>query len=134
MKFVDANIFLRLITGDDPAKALRCKSFFQRLQDGEEKAATSEAIIAEIVYVLSGRTRYAMPRVAIAETLISLLSFEALAVSGKEAITQALELYSLTSLDFADALAAAHVLHDGLDGVLSYDKGYDRLGVPRSEP
>lgn len=34
MRFVDANIFIRYLTRDDPAKGAACLSLFQRVQQG----------------------------------------------------------------------------------------------------
>lgn len=134
MRFVDTNIFIRLIAQDDPRKLKLCKEFFRRLAAGEESATTSEAIVAEVVFVLAGKTSYAMPRTTIADTLITLLSYKGFALPERDTLIQALELYALTALDFADALAAAHVLNDGLEAVLSFDKDFDKIGVPRVEP
>jgi predicted nucleic acid-binding protein len=43
------------MTGDDPAKATACQALFERVRAGTEVVLTSEAIIAEVVYVLSSR-------------------------------------------------------------------------------
>ena len=53
MRFLDANVFLRCWTGDDQAKAQACYDLFQRLGQGEDEAMTCEAVIAEVVYILS---------------------------------------------------------------------------------
>ena len=52
MKFLDTNVILRYLTGDDPEKAEACYQLFQRVNSGEETLITCEAIIAEVVYVL----------------------------------------------------------------------------------
>ena len=53
MKFLDSNVILRYLTRNDEVKARACYELFQRLQRGEEELTTSEAIVAEVIYVLS---------------------------------------------------------------------------------
>ena len=55
MRFLETNIVVRYLTGDDQAKMLACRDLFQRLGRGEEVAMTCEAVITEIVSVLSAR-------------------------------------------------------------------------------
>jgi len=51
-EFVDANILIRLLAGDDLEKAKQVRALFGRAQRGEVDLYTSEAILAEVVYVL----------------------------------------------------------------------------------
>ena len=53
MKFLDTNVILRYLTKDDEAKAEACYRLFQRMRHGEEEVLTCEAIVSEVVYVLS---------------------------------------------------------------------------------
>ena len=53
MRFLDTNVMLRYLTGDDQARAQACYELFQRVQRGEEELATCETIVAEVIYVLS---------------------------------------------------------------------------------
>ena len=53
MRFLDTNVFLRYLTGDDEIKAQASYELFQRVSLGEEELFTCEAIVAEVVYVLS---------------------------------------------------------------------------------
>ena len=53
MQFVDANLFIRFLTRDDPEKAQACFELFQKAKKREILLTTSESVIAEVVYVLS---------------------------------------------------------------------------------
>ena len=53
MRFLDTNVILRYLTSDDEAKAEACYRLFQRVKDAEEEVVTCEAIVTEVVYVLS---------------------------------------------------------------------------------
>ena len=53
MKFLDTNVILRFLTRDDEEKADACLRLFQRVQRGDEELVTCEAVVSEVVYVLS---------------------------------------------------------------------------------
>jgi predicted nucleic acid-binding protein len=46
MRFLDANIILRYLTKDDPAKAHACFTLFQQVKQGREELQTTESVIA----------------------------------------------------------------------------------------
>ena len=132
---VDANIFVRLLTGDDPEKAARCLSLVERARLGEVILATSEAVIAEVAYVLTSPKSYQLPRAAVAGALQPLLANPGLQVDRKSAVLSALDLWGHSNLDFADCLSAARIRFDNLDGIYSYDRDFDRIsGIRRLEP
>lgn len=137
MRFLDTNIFLRFLTRDDEAKAEACYLLFQRAQRGEEELFTSEAIITEVVYVLSSpRAPYRLSRGEIRSGLIPLLTLQGLRVPQSEVYLRALDLYvSYPPLDFEDALAVAHMEQQGISTIVSYDRDFDLIsGLERSEP
>ncbi|MCY3638727.1 MAG: PIN domain-containing protein, partial [Chloroflexi bacterium] len=53
MEFLDTNVILRYLTKDDEAKAEACYELFEQARQGDKALFTCEAIIAEVVYVLS---------------------------------------------------------------------------------
>ena len=65
-EFVDTNIFVRVITQDDPVKTPRCAALFQRARRGTAYLVTSESVVAEVVYALSSRAICRMARADIA--------------------------------------------------------------------
>ena len=137
MRFLDTNIILRYLTRDDEVKATACFELFQRVQRGEEELFTCEAIIAEVVYVLSSRRApYQLDHDEIRGRLAPILALRGLRLPQKQAYLRALDLYaSSPSLDFEDALAVAHMERQGIHEILSYDRDFD--GVPelvRVEP
>jgi predicted nucleic acid-binding protein len=136
MRFLDANIFLRYLTRDDEVKADACFRLFQRLKSGQERATTSEVIIAEVVYVLAARALYNLRPDEISARLRPLLAVRGLRIAHKRSCLQALDLYATYPfLDFEDALAVAEMQRQGLQTILSYDRDFDRLEqVSREEP
>jgi predicted nucleic-acid-binding protein len=134
--FVDTNILVRLFTQDDPEKSERCAELFQRANQGDIELATSEAVIAETVFVLSSPRLYAMPRAEIALLLGSLLGANRLFLDHKSAVLSALELYGHSNLHFVDCLGVAHARRAALPHTIySYDRDLDLVpGIQRREP
>lgn len=137
MRFVDTNVFIRYMTGDDEEKARACYELFQRVQRGDEELFTTESVVAEVTYVLSSRRGpYQLAHGAIRDRLLPLLSLRGLRMPQKGVCLAALDLYgSSPFLDFEDALAVAHMEQQGLAEIISYDRDYDRIaGIRRTEP
>ncbi|MCY4616303.1 MAG: type II toxin-antitoxin system VapC family toxin [Chloroflexi bacterium] len=137
MRFVDTNVFIRYLTGDDEDKARACYELFQRVQRGHEELFTTESVVAELTYVLSSRRGpYQLGHDAIRDRLLPLLALRGLRLPQKGVCLTALDLYgSSPFLDFEDALAVAHMEQRGLTEILSYDRDFDRIAeVQRTEP
>ena len=137
MKFLDTNVILRYLTRDDPEKAEACYHLFQRTSNGQEILITSEAIIAEVVYVLSSpRAGYSLDRDEIRARMIPILMLRGLRLPQKHLYINALNIYaSSTSFDFEDALAVAHMQHHNINEIISYDKDFDQIpNIQRHEP
>jgi uncharacterized protein len=133
--FVDTNVFVRFLTGDDPVKAARCLELFERALRGEDSLYTSEAIVGEIIYVLSSKDLYAKERSEIVSSLRPLIELRGLHIDRKQTVLAALERFGATNLGFEDCLAIEHSLRESLDAILSYDRKIGRDGsVPRREP
>jgi len=136
VKFLDANIFLRYLVAGDESKANACFALFQRVKSGREVVTTSEAIVAEIAYVLRSRAHYALPPGEIAARLSPLLTLRGLKLPLKRTYLRALEIWtSYAALDFEDALTLAHLERLRLTAVTSYDTDFDQIAnVERQEP
>ena len=137
MRFVDTNVFLRYLTGDDEIKAQACYELFQRVNQGEEELFTCEAIVSEVVYVLSStRAPYRLSHDEIRARLVPILTLRGLRLPQKRVYLEALDLYASSPyLDFEDALAVAHMQRQGITEIVSYDRDFDRIaGIRRTEP
>lgn len=133
--FVDTNVLLRILTGDDPAKAERSLSLLERAERGQGELITSESVVAEVVFVLSSPVTYRIPRPRIAIALQSLLRNPGLKLDHKGSVIQALDLWEQSTLDFEDCLSVEYVRRLQLNAIYSYDRDFDRVpGVRRLEP
>jgi uncharacterized protein len=136
MQFVDTNVFLRHLTGDDPRKAQACFELFQKAKRKEVSLTTSEAVIAEIVYVLSSsKLIYALTPQEIRARLYPILSLPGLKIPYRKMYLRALDLYASYVLDFEDAISIAQMERQQITEVTSYDRDFDRVPtIKRLEP
>jgi uncharacterized protein len=141
MQFVDTNVFIRYFTKDNPKKAQDCLELFQKAERGEIELTTSEAIIAEVVFILSSKKLYSLSREEIRNRLYPVFSIlsPALSLTNRQVYLRALDLYALYLIDFEDAIAVAQMERMKIAQLYSYDKGFDRVfdrmpGVGRQEP
>lgn len=137
MRFLDANVILRYLTRDDEAKAEACYQLFQRVKQGREEVFTCEAVVTEVVYVLSSsRAPYRLSHEEVRGRLLPIVTLRGLKLPQKRVYIRALDIYSAYPfLDFEDALAVAHMERRGTPEILSYDRDFDRVsGVNRVEP
>lgn len=137
MNFLDANIIIRYLTRDNEMKAEACYRLFQRIKLGEEEVVTCEAIVTEVAYVLtSSRAPYRLSHSEVRDRLVPILNLRGLKLPRKRVILRAFDIYAAApSLDIEDALAAASMEQQGISGIYSYDRDFDRVeGVRRLEP
>jgi uncharacterized protein len=135
VEFLDANIFLRYLTRDDPAKAERCYDLFQRMKRKEIRVITSESVLAEVVYVLSSRSLYQLSRERVRALLLPIISLPGLRIANRRTFLRALDLFAGANLDFEDALSLAHMERMNIKVIISYDQDFDRFkNIQRREP
>ena len=135
MPFVDTNIFLQYLTKDDPDKAQACLELFKRAEANQITLTATETVIAEVVYVLSSKRTYNLPRDQIRARLYPLLTLQGLRLPQRRTVLRALDLYVAYEIDFEDALIVAHMERGAIRDVYSYDRDFDEVpGVKRQEP
>jgi len=121
---LDINIIIRYLVADDPTLHAKAKEFFDKVIDGSVKAIILESVIAECVYVLT--KIYKVPRDQAAGSLIDILHYKGIANDDRQALIQALALFSEQSLDIVDCiLCVKAVVAD--DQLLSFDVDLNKL-------
>jgi predicted nucleic acid-binding protein len=139
MKFADANVFLRYmvrsVTPIDQARALACAALFARVRAGDEAITTSEAVVAEVFFVMTSRRQYGLSVADAVSLLDPILAMRGLKLPRKRMYRRALTiLVTYPRLDFEDALTIA-MLERSKIPLLSYDSDFDRVaGITRQEP
>ena len=118
--FVDANIFLRYLTNDDPAKAKRVETLFRKAVQGSIQLETSLLVMAEIIWTLE--SFYKLAKVDIAPKIEKILNTPNLKCPEAEIILTALDLYIHENIDFIDAYHAVFLKRQGVKKIFTYDK------------
>ncbi len=135
MQLLDTNLLIRYLTNDDPAKARAVFTLLQQVQAGAEQLYTTEVVVAEATFVLSGKT-YRLSSSDTATRLAAILRLRGIRLPRKRTILRALAIYGQASgLDFSDALLVATAEATGITTLLSYDTDFDGIpGITRREP
>jgi predicted nucleic acid-binding protein len=133
MIFLDTNVFLRYlvtpVTANDRAWHERATALFKAIAWGTEEATTSEAVLAEVAFVLNSKRQYNLPPsdvFAYLEPIIRLPNLH-LPRGAKRRYQNALSLWSNhPSLGFVDALTATSVTQFGMV-LATFDSDFDDL-------
>ena len=136
LPFLDTNVVIRYLTQDDPDQSKRAKAILDQVQAGKLQVTTSETVLGELVFVLSSKRLYQLPREEIRLYLSAIIGMKGLRLANKRMYLRALELYAtLPRLDFADALSVAEMERRKLTTIISFDEDFDGIeGITRREP
>lgn len=126
--WVDANILLRLFTGEPEAQAARAAALAAKASKGHVLLRISLITVAEIVWVL--QRFYKFPASTIAATLSEFLCSDGVAIESREPLLEALALMAREKVDFGDALLAVQAKASD-EPVASFDADFNHLGVQR---
>lgn len=131
MIFVDANIFLRYLvqpaTPQDRINERRAAALFALADAGAAEFTTSEAILAEVAFILTSPRHYAAPRSMVVVGLKALLRSRGCRMPEKDISLRAMDLWvAHPVLSYPDALAAAY---SGLRGyeLATFDNALVRM-------
>lgn len=124
---IDTNVLIRYLLRDDEAQAERA----HRLITRESRVLITDVVLVEAIWTLLGR-RYRASKGDLIAVVENLLREPNLCFEDDEVIWQALQTYSDTEADFADALIVCKALKiaaldDGLDAVYTFDSAALRL-------
>ena len=112
-RIADTNILVRYLTGDDEKAAAKATEI---ISNG---VGVVPETIPEVLYVLTSKTLYAIPRQVAAAAVLTLL--DDISVERKETIRTALNIYSETRLDYVDCLLIAEGLSSDTE-IISFDQ------------
>jgi predicted nucleic acid-binding protein len=124
--WVDANIFVRLLTDDPPELAAKAEALMSRAARGEVLLLVPVVVIAEVVWALVSFYRHERPKIATGLRL--LITADGVAVEGADGVLDALTLMADHNVDFADAYLAA-MASSRAEEVATFDTDFKRLGA-----
>jgi predicted nucleic acid-binding protein len=133
--FLDTNIILRFLTGDDLKKQKAAAALFAQIEKKEETVYAPESVICDAVFVLASPRHYNKSREEIRDLLFPLVSLENLKISNRRVLLRALDIFAAYPIDFSDAFLKATMEADHAQVIYSYDTDFDRFSdITRKEP
>lgn len=134
--FIDTDVIIRFVTGDDPTKQAAALGLFRQVEAGTLVLRAPDTVIADAVFVLSSPRIYRLPRDRIRDELVTLLRLPHFKVQSRRLLLRALDLFvAYPMLDFGDAMLVAAMERRGINRLYAYDRDYDRIpGMQRHEP
>jgi len=133
--YVDTDVLIRLLTGDDQGKQRAAAALFEDVEHGARTLVAPDTVIADAVFVLSSPRIYNRPRTEVRDLLEVLVRLPGFRVDNKAVVLEALDLFATSNLDFGDAMIVAGMRRDGTAVLYSYDRDFDRFpDLLRTEP
>ena len=112
-RIADTNILVRYLTGDDAKAAAKATEI---IRNGVEVIPET---IPEVLYVLTSKILYAIPRPDAAKAIIALL--DDISIDRETTIRNALNIFGETILDYVDCLLIAEGLSADTE-IMSFDR------------
>ena len=133
--FIDTDVIIRFLTGDDLKKQAAATALFEKMEKGLLTAIAPDTVIADAVFVLSSPRLYHIARSEVQGLLTALVRLPHFRVQNRACVLRALELYASTKLDFGDTLIIASMEEQNSHILYSYDNDFDHIqGITRREP
>jgi len=133
LRFLDTNILLRYLTRDDERKARVALALLQRIERGEERVITTQAVIFETVFTL--QRFYKVPRAEIRELVLPIVLLRGMQIPNKPLYEQAFDLYVTQNISLPDAWNGVFMRARGLTEIYSWDTDFDEMAwLTRIEP
>ncbi len=131
--FCDANLFVRILTGDPPARARHAADALQQAAVRGFSVIVTDVVVAELAYVLT--SVYGLSVSEAASRISTIIGLPAIRVVDEQVLAETLGIWGHGTLDFADAYLAALGRGTRDAAVLSFDRDYDRIpGLSRIDP
>jgi predicted nucleic acid-binding protein len=131
--FLDTNVFLRHLLGDEPAQSPRASAYFRAIDQGRSRARISDIVIFEVVFTLE--RGYRRSKAEIQSAVLPLLELPGIALPGKRKFREVFRLYVEQNISFADAYHVVLMKSLRLRQIVSFDRDFNRIPtVQRVEP
>ncbi len=131
--FLDTNVILRHLLADHPEQSPRATAYLERVERGEVQVYLADTVVFEVVFTL--QRHYRQPKGKIRDAILPLIELPGVILPGKRQYRQVFELYVSLNVPFADAFHAVLAKRLKADGIVSYDKDFERIpGITRLAP
>lgn len=131
MIFLDANIFLRALTRSPDPRIQRMNEtagdLLRAAERGDVEMTTSDAVIAEVAFILTSRAHYQLTVPDAAGRIATLVRPRGVKLRDKRIVLRALDLWMASpKLGFVDALTASYAQQPGVE-LATFDSDFDHL-------
>lgn len=139
MIFLDANVLIYALIQQDNAETQRFREIahqlLRRAARGQIQITTSDAVLAEVAFILTAKTQANLPVSLVASSLYGIVQLRGFRHQEKHALLRALEIWTnRPSLGFVDALTAAYAQGPGIR-LATFDADFNALpGIDRWQP
>ena len=122
---IDTNVLVRFLIRDDEAQFEKARKLIKRELSAGRRVFVNQLVLMETEWVL--RSRYAVPKSQIIETLSGLLDATDVQFEDEPSVEQALFIWKDASADFADCLIGVKNLRMGCSATATFDLKATRL-------
>ena len=119
LAFADTNLFIRLITRDDPVQTEAVISLLKQAGVGEVTLVTNVTVIAELVWVMESK---GADQATIRDAIWSILNTPGIQVDAPHLVAQAIDIYAAKNIDFVDAYNISWMFENDLTTAYTFDK------------
>jgi predicted nucleic acid-binding protein len=114
------------------ARKSSCKRFLNALKTGEKRGVVTDFSVHSIMVVMGGFSK----KGELKTFLSSLSAYKGLSVYTTTLFDElrAVDISQKENLDIDDSIQYSAALKLGVDGIVSFDKHFDKLEIPRIEP
>ena len=131
MIFLDANVFLRVLTSsDDPRvqqSSVRAQGLLLRVERDEVAATTSDAVLAEVAFILTSPRHYRLSVADAAAMLATIVSLRGFKMRQKLTVFRGLDMWAANPrIGFVDTLTAAYAQNPDMS-LATFDADFDRF-------
>src|SRR4051794_5117347 len=94
LPFLDTNIIVSLLTGDNPEQQHQAEQILKQVEAGSLTLTAPDTVIADCVYVLSAKRLYNLPATTIAELLLPIVRLPHFRLKNRKVVIAALKLFA----------------------------------------
>jgi len=130
MYLIDTNIFLEVMLSR--SRKNECKQFLAMLKNGKISGVVTDFTIHSIIVLLDRLRRLKELR----KFLLSITAYKGLHIYTTSLVDEinAVEIAEKDGLDMDDAIQFTAAISINADAIISFDKDFDGLKIPRKEP
>lgn len=105
--YVDTNVCLRFLVGDDPEKLTSCRKFFESAEQGKIRLRISSIVLLEVYWVLLSLFKHKKHQVQ--DALEKIMNIRGLVIVETTDFRVAFALHKKTGVKLADCLIATQI-------------------------